>query len=170
MAEEPRSDERPIATVYPSIASLAAGRFLGVLLESIPIRFGSAKLSHLLFALPAAPLALMFYFWLKIAGPRYGLTTHRVQIVPGPAGRTASDMPLDEVGRIDVRTTFGQKFYRAGDLIVHDHVGTQRLRLRGVVRPEMFRQTILESRDALIRTDAARRVIEARHRTDAGAA
>lgn len=79
-------------------------------------------------------------------------------------------MPLDEVGRVEIHCTFGQQFFKAGTLVIRDHVGTERMQLPGVVRPEMFRQTILDARDALISTEAARRTIEARHSTDAGAA
>ena len=168
MAELP--EERPISMQYPSIAALAAGRVLGALYESIPLPLGRVKLSHLLFPLPTAPVALVLYVWLKALGERYALTTQRLRIVRGPSLRPVAEMPLDEVGRIDVASSFGQRFYRAGDLIVHDHLGMQRLRFRGVARPEMFRRTILDARDALIRTEATRRTIEARHRSDAGAA
>lgn len=157
-------------TVYPSVASLRLGRWLGTLYESIPIRLGSVKLSHLLFVLPAAPIALALYFALKAGGPRYVLTDRRLQLVKGPLAKEVSGVPLDEVGRIEVATSFGQKFYKSGDLVVRDHHGTERLRIPAVVRPEMFRRTILEARDALIRTDAARRTIDARHIAGAGAA
>jgi hypothetical protein len=163
-------DERPVMTVFPSIASLPLGRGLGVLYESLPIRIGRLKLSHLLFPLPTSPVALLLYFWLKVAGPRYELTTQRLRVLRGLARRAGLEIPLDEVGRIEITTSFGQRFFKSGTLIVRNHVGTERLRLAGVVRPEMFRQTILEVRDALIRTDAAMRTIEGRHLRDAGAA
>ncbi|HEX6984824.1 MAG TPA: PH domain-containing protein [Planctomycetaceae bacterium] len=170
MAGSLSPDERPVTTVYPSVASLAAGRALGALYESVPLPIGRVKLSHLLFPLPTSPVALVLYFLLKATGPRYLLTTHRLRVVRGLSAKAGPEVPLDEVGRIEVVSSFGQRFYKAGDLVVHDHVGTQRLRLRGVVRPEMFRQTILDARDALIRTEAARRTIEARHAPGAGAA
>lgn len=162
-AADPPGDERPVMTVYPSIASLGAGRALGALYESIPVRIGAVKLSHLLFLLPTAPVALALYAFLKAAGPRYLLTTHRLRLVKGLAAKPGPEVPLDEIGRIDIAAPFGARFYKAGHLVVRDHHGTERLRLNGVSRPEMFRGTILEARDALIRTDAARRTIEARH-------
>ncbi len=157
-------------TAYPSVASLGVGRALGALYESIPLRFGSVKLSHLLFVLPTAPIVLPLYFGLKAFGPRYLLTTRRLRIVRGLAAKPGAEVPLDEVGRVDIATSFGQRFYKSGHLVVRDHQGTERLRLLGVVRPDMFRRTILDARDALIRTDAARRTIEARHPPGAGAA
>ena len=171
MAEENApTDERPVLTAYPSIAALGAGRALGVLYESIPIRIGSIKISHLLFPLPTSPIALVLYVWMKVVGPRYLLSTTRLRIDHGMSARAAGDVPLDEVGRVEVATTFGQRFFHAGTLVVRDHMGTERLRCPGVVRPEMFRQTILDARDALISTDAALRTIDARRATDAGAA
>jgi hypothetical protein len=170
MADTPLADEQPMMTVYPSVASLGFGRALGWLYESVPLRLGSVKLSHLLFVLPASPIALALYFGLKAAGPRYVLTNRRLRLVKGPASKPAGDVPLDEIGRVEIVTSFGQKFYKSGHLVVRDHHGTERLRLYGVVRPEMFRRTILDARDALTRTDAAHRTIDARHISGAGAA
>jgi len=161
--DPPPDDERPVMTVYPSVASLGLGRGLGAVYESIPIRLGSVKLSHLLFVLPAAPVALVLYFGLKIAGARYVLTNRRLRVVRGLAAKPGPEIPLDEVGRVDIAASFGQRFYKSGHLVVRDHQGTERLRLPGVVRPEMFRRTVLDTRDALTRTDAAKRTIEARH-------
>lgn len=162
-ADPPPDDERPVMTVYPSVASLGIGHALGAVYESIPIRFGSVKLSHLLFVLPAAPIALALYAGLKIGGARYLLTNRRLRVVRGLAAKPGGEIPLDEVGRVEIVSSFGQRFYKSGHLVVRDHQGTERLRLKGVVRPEMFRRTILDARDALIRTDAAKRTIEARH-------
>ena len=170
MADSDFPDERPVMTVYPSIAALGIGRALGAVYDSIPLRVGGIRLSHLLFVLPTAPLALVPYAWQKIVGPRYLLTTHRLIAVLGLGAKPSGEVPLEEVGRVEVLTSSGQKFFRAGTLVIRDHMGTERLRFDGVVRPEMFRQTILDARDSLIRTDAARRNIAARHATDAGAA
>lgn len=165
--DNPLPEERPVATVYPSIASLAAGRVLGAIYESLPVRLGRVKLSHLLFPLPTSPIALGLYAWQKATGLRYELTTQRLQIIHGLSGRRGAETPLDEIGRIDVVSSFGQRFYKAGDLVIHDHVGTVRLRLPGVVRPEMFQRTILDTRDALISTEAVHRMIEARRASGA---
>lgn len=170
MLERFQTAERPLMTVFPSIASLAIGRALGALYESIPIRIGRLKLSHLLFPLPTSPVALVLYFVLKAFGGRYLLTTQRLRITYGLKARAGAEVPLDEIGRIDLVTSFGDMFFHSGTLLVRDHVGTERLRLPGVVRPDMFRQTILEARDALISTDAALRMIEGRRLNDAGAA
>ncbi len=158
-------DERPVMTVYPSIAATGLGRALGTLYESIPLRIGTATLSSLVFTLPTAPLAALLYFGLKAVGPRYVLTSRRLRTTAGPTGKPRAELPLDEIGRIDVAASFGQRFYKAGDLVIRDHVGGERLRLRGVVRPENFRRTILETRDSLVRTATDRRRIAARHAT-----
>jgi hypothetical protein len=157
-------------TVYPSIAATAVGRGLGALYESIPIRIGRLKLSHLLFPLPTSPVALIVYFVLKAMGERYELRSQRLRVTRGLKRKVVTDVPLDEVGRVDCTTSFGQVFFHAGTLVLRNHLGTELARLAGVVRPEMFRRTILEARDAQTRTDAALRTIEGRHLHDAGAA
>ena len=157
------SDERPVQTAYPSIASLPAGRALGALYESIPWRIGVIKLSHLLFPLPTSPIAAVLYFGLKAVGRRYQITTHRLRTVRGPRFTPIRDMPLDEIGRIEIAASLGQRFFKAGDLIVRDHQGLERMRIEGLVQPEMFRETILDTRDALVQTEAVQRTIAARH-------
>jgi hypothetical protein len=157
-------------TVYPSIAATAVGRWLGALYESIPLRLGRLKISHLLFPLPTSPVALIVYFVLKAFGDRYQLGTQRLQVVRGLRRKSVTEIPLDEIGRIDCVTSFGQTFFRAGTLVLRNHLGTELAQLPGVVRPEMFRRTILEARDALVRTDAALRTIEGRRLHETGAA
>ncbi len=170
MSDRLQTDERPLMTVYPSIAATAVGRCLGALYESIPIRVGRVKLSHLLFPLPTSPIALVIYFAQKAFGNRYELTTERLRVTRGLRRKAVVEIPLDEIGRIDTTSSFGQTFFNAGTLVPRNHLGTELARLAGVARPAMFRSTILEARDALIRTDAALRVIEGRHLHDAGAA
>ena len=157
------SEERPVQIAYPSIASLSAGRALGVLYESIPWRIGVIKVSHLLFPLPTSPIAAVLYLGLKAAGRRYQITTHRLLTVRGPRLTPILDMPLDEIGRIEIAASLGQRFFKAGDLIVRDHQGLERMRIEGLVQPEMFRETILDTRDALVQTETAQRTIAARH-------
>lgn len=170
MTDPLHPDERRLMTVYPSIAATAVGRFLGGLYESIPIRLGRVKLSHLLFPLPTAPVALVIYFVLKAFGNRYELTSQRLRVLRGLRQKAIVEVPLDEIGRVDCVSSFGQTFFRAGTLVLRNHLGTELARLGGVVRPEMFRRTILDGRDALVRTDAALRTIEGRRLHDAGAA
>lgn len=170
MTERVQRDERPLMTAYPSIAATTVGRGLGALYESIPIRIGRVKLSHLLFPLPTSPIALIVYFALKVMGDRYELRSQRLCVTRGLKRKIVTEVPLDEIGRIDCASSFGQTFFHAGTLVLRNHLGTELARLAGVVRPEMFRRTILEARDAQTRTDAALRAIEGRHLHDAGAA
>ena len=147
--------------IFPSIAALAVGRVLGALYESIPLRCGRLKLSYL-FTLPTAPLAILLYTWQKLFGPRFVLTSRRIGQQRGLSSQWEKFVPLDEIGRVEIQVSFGQKFYKAGSLVVRDHVGNERLVMRGIVRADMFRRTILEARDAVVKTESAMQQIDRR--------
>lgn len=164
--------ENMVMTVYPSIASDGIGRLLGRLYEAIPVRICGIKLSNLLFTLPTIPLALLLYFWTKVAGRRYVLTNRSIQIwririlamfVLDLSGDwVIGEYPLTNVDEIEVEQLDGQQFYHAADLVLLDSSGSELGRLEAVPRAEIFRQTILEARDALTQTEAALATISAR--------
>ena len=74
------SGQALIMAVYPSIAATAIGKALGRLYESMPARICGIKLSHLLFPLPTAIIAITLYFYLKLAGEVYALTNRTLQL------------------------------------------------------------------------------------------
>ena len=154
--------ENVVMTVYPSIASTGWGRWLGRLYISIPSEINGIKLSYLLFPLPSIPLALLLYVQLKVVGSRYILTNRAVTIRAAIGERQLADIALPAIDRIEVRQYAGQEFYRAADLVFFDSGGSVLGRLAGVPQAEIFRQTILEARDALTQTEAALATIAAR--------
>ncbi len=154
--------ETEITTVFPSIASTGFGRFLGSLYESIPLRINGVKLSHLLFPLPTSPFALALYLLLKVAGRRYRLTNRSVQIWSMLGQRMYTQVALGDVKGIEVEQSPGQVFYKAADIVLVGADGGELLRLNGVQRAEVFRQTILEARDAQANVQASLSRIQAR--------
>jgi len=154
--------ENEIMTVYPSVASTGAGRFLGLLYESIPLRINGVKLSHLLFALPTSPLALLIYLLLKMGGRRYRLTNRSIQVWSMLGQRLYSQAPLDAIAEIRVEQHPGQVFYKAADLILLGADGAELLRLDGVPRADVFRHTVLKARDARSQVEASLTRIQAR--------
>lgn len=161
-----------VMSVYPSISTTGLGRLLGRLYESIPIKLNGVKLSHLLFALPSSPLPFLIYFWLKIAGRRYVLTSRSLQIwqirlwamfvLDFSGDRMVEEIPLPAVSEVDVEQFPGHVFYRAADLVLYDSEDGVLGRLEAVPRAEIFRQIILDTRDALTQTEAALATIAAR--------
>lgn len=147
---------------YPSIACTGVGLGLGKLYDSIPLRIGGVKLSHLLFVLPTAPIALLIYAWLKIAGGRYVITNRGVQIRGSLSSRLMAEVPLGNIASILVREEPGQAFYPAADLYLLNEKGESLLVLRGVPWPEVFKQNILEARNARIQVEASLATIAAR--------
>ena len=154
--------ENVIMMVYPSIAAGGLGRLLGMVCDSIPIKLGSVTLSHLLFGLPVGLAAAPLYFLQKAFGSRYVLTNRAIQSWAAIGERMNGQALLTDIARVDVERLSGQEFYHAGDLIIRDAAGNVVLRLDGVVRPNVFRRTILEARDARLQTEASLATIQKR--------
>lgn len=142
------SHEADIAIVYPSIAATGPGLALGKLYDSIPTKIWGIKLSQLLFALPTAPVALLFYFYLKVFGVRYVLTNRSVQTWAALGSTKVSEVALTDITSIEIYEGAGHVFYEAGDLYLVGKSGEHLAVLRGIPYPKIFRQTILEARDA----------------------
>ncbi|MGH7127611.1 MAG: hypothetical protein ACREIV_03515 [Planctomycetaceae bacterium] len=156
------SAESVIMIVYPSVASTGVGRLLGRVIDAIPLKIMGIKLSHLLFALPLSPLALLMYAWLKVAGVRYVLTNRSIQRWRSLGSRMLRAVPLAEIDRINVVEQPGQAFYKAADLRVLRADGSVAMELAGIARADVFRQIILEARDARRQTEQALATIQAR--------
>ena len=156
--------ENTIMTVYPSLAAWGAGRAIGRLCDSIPLKLNGIKLSYLMFGLPAAMLALLLYVTQKILGDRYVLTNRALESRAALGKTLRGRAALTEIDHVDIERRGGQAFYHAGDLVAYDAAGNVLLRLDGVPRPDVFRQTILEARDARRQTEASLATIAARHR------
>lgn len=137
--------EAVIMMVYPSIASAAPGKWLGSLYDSIPFTVGGIKLSHLLFVLPTAPLALAGYAQLKILGEVYVLTNRSMQKRASLGNRLLTQVPLTSIADVTLVQEAGQAFYPAADLYLVDKKGETLMVLAGVPRADVFRQTILEA-------------------------
>ncbi|MCH7688766.1 MAG: hypothetical protein IH899_19145 [Planctomycetes bacterium] len=154
------------------MAATGLGRALGNLYESIPLKINGIKLSHLLFPLPASPLALKIYILMKVCGQRYVLTNRSMQIWRCRLWRIAlldlsgdkleSEVPLTEVEEIMIHQSSGQVFYKASDLSLLAAGGTLLMQLDGIPYAEVFRRTILKARDARRQVQASLETIAAR--------
>ena len=89
-------------TEHPSIAAGMLGQALGRIYEVIPVQFCGLTISHLLFVLPTAPLAVGLYFLQRIVGEYFVLTNRSVQIWTARSGRRVSTVDLSQVEGIDV--------------------------------------------------------------------
>lgn len=155
--------EALVQVVHPSIAANGAGKALGNLYDCLPVRVGGVKLSHLLFALPTAPIGMLVYLWIKVFGNKYVLTNRSVQIQGSLTGRIIDQVPLDKVADVRIRLEPGQAFYPAGDLYLVNAKGESLLVLPGVPWPDVFLHTILDARNARVHTESSLKTIGARH-------
>lgn len=154
--------ETVIEDVYPSIAASGLGRFLGQLMDSIPLSINGIKLSHVLFAPVVAPLALMGYLQFKVTGPVNILTNRSIQKRSSLSRHLQQTLPLAEIEDIAIFVAAGQPFYHAGDLQLLNAKGDVVMTLEGIPRPERFRQVILDARDARVLSDRSLEAIRSR--------
>lgn len=141
--------EATIMIVWPSIAATSIGRFFGRL-YAIRAGFNFLTVGNLI-ALLSIPVMLPLYFARKLpfSVRRYRLTNRRVIIERGLAGRPEQYVDLDRFDEIDVVVLPGQEWYPAGDLVFR-RGNIETFRLRGVLRPETFRQTCLKAHQAYV--------------------
>jgi len=156
--------ETLIMTTYPSIASTGFGQLLGRLYDSMPVKIFNIKLSHWLFPLPTAPLAILGYLQLKVFGKRYSLTNRSVQVWKSLGNRMIEQVALSDIDDVAILSKPGQAWYRAADLQLLNSAGEVLMTLEGVPGAEVFRNSILEARAARIQTDASRATIAARQK------
>jgi hypothetical protein len=154
--------ENIVRVEYPSIAATYFGMVIGQICDSIPVKINGVKLSYLLFGLPVAPIALLVYIWLKVFGERYVLTNKAVQKWSAIGDRLTGQVALAAFSDILITRRPGQDFYHAADLELLAADGSVLLRLEGVLRPDVIRQSILEARDAQLKVEASLKTIQAR--------
>ena len=149
-------------TEHPSIAAGILGQALGRLYDCIPVRICGLTVSHLLFVLPTAPVAVGLYFLQRIAGEYFVLTNRSVQIWTARSGRRVSTVDLSQVGKIEVTQAAGQKFFKAGDVLLRTNSGEIIERLRGIPDAPSFCNAIRRTAESRTMVQSAMETIEAR--------
>jgi hypothetical protein len=155
--------QAPIATVYPSISSTVIGKALGQLYECLPVKIFGIKLSHWLFPLPTAIIAVIVFFHLKVFGEIYVLTNRTMQLRRNIGDRLLREISLADIGDVVVKQEAGQEFYYDADIYLIGKSGQTLMSLPGVGRADVFKQTILEAMRARNQVGASLATISARH-------
>lgn len=146
---------------YPSIAATGFGRFLGEMVEKVPMKIGGVKLSYLL-AIPFAPVAVLPFALQRLTGEIYVLTNRSVQKRAAIGDRLISQIPLSQIEDVRLDVQPGQAFYPAADLSFVDKSGKVVFTLPGVRHADVFRQIIVEARDARKQVESSLATIRAR--------
>lgn len=151
----PELTEVTVMTVYPSLASMGIGRFLGRQ-YLIGGGVGVVTLGNLI-ALASIPLVVPLFFLMinPLTGRRYRLTNRRLIIERGVQGVPEQWVELDRFDNVEVDVQPGQQWFPAGNLIFRKGQ-IETFRLLGVKRPETFRQTILKTARGYIGAAEAR--------------
>ena len=162
--------EAEVMTAYPSIASGGAGQAIGRLCDAVPLRTNGVAWPRLLLAILFWPIVvpialtagLLLYAMSKMFGKRYVLTNRSLSVKQLIGVRTLGHVNLHDIKQITIRELPGQAFYKAADLVCAGGDGKTLLRLEGVQRPAVFRQTILEARDARTQVEESLKAIQSR--------
>jgi hypothetical protein len=162
--------EAEIMTAYPSIAAGGAGQAIGRLCDAVPLRTNGVAWPRLLIAILFWPIVvpfaltvgLLLYAVAKMFGKRYVLTNRGLSVRQMIGVRTVGHVSLSDIKQITIRELPGQAFYKAADLVCAGGDGKTLLRLEGVQRPAVFRQTILEARDARTQIEESLKAIQSR--------
>jgi hypothetical protein len=158
--------ERTVIAVWPSIASTRIGRMIGSLIQSAPeIRLPVLNVNLALApTLLLGPVAAAVYLLEKVTGQRYTVTNRRVLIQGSMSGKLNEQVPLEQIAEVAVAPyRDGQEFYHSADVVLLDQAGKELMRLEAVMRPGVFRQNILETRDARVKVQDALDTIRTRH-------
>ncbi len=161
--------EAEITTAYPSLAATGLGRSIGRMCQGVLITHG-IPFWRLLVMLPvwlvvvpiAMTVTLVLYFVTKIFGQRFVLTNRSLQVRQMIGVRLNAQTPLADIKNIAIAELPGQAFYKAADLLVQGGDGKTLVRLQGVQRPAVFKQTILEARDARQQVEESLKAIQSR--------
>jgi len=164
--------EAEITTAYPSVAATALGQSIGRLCERVPLKTHDVPWPRLLIMLLFWPIvvpialvgSLTLYAGMKLFGKRYVLTNRHIVVRQMIGLRTFAQVPLESIKGLVIEERPGQAFYKAADLVATGADGKAVVRLEGVQRPAVFRQTILEARDARAQVEESLKVIQARKR------
>jgi hypothetical protein len=162
--------EAEVMTAYPSIASGGAGQAIGRLCDAVPLRTNGVAWPRLLLAIVFWPIVvpialtagLLLYAMSKMFGKRYVLTNRSLSVKQLIGVRTLGHVNLHDIKQITIRELPGQAYYKAADLLCAGGDGKTLLRLEGVQRPAVFRQTILEARDARTQVEDSLKAIQSR--------
>jgi hypothetical protein len=164
------SNEAVIMTTYPTLAATSMGRAIGRLCDAVPLKTNGVPWPRLLVGMLLWPIvvpialtvALGLYAVTKIMGQRFVLTNRNLQIRQMIGVRLNAQAPLSDIKGVAIKESPGQAYYRAADLLIQGADGKTLIRLEGVQRPVVFRQTILEARDARQQVEESLKAIQSR--------
>ena len=162
--------EAEIMTAYPSVAAMGAGQSIGRLCDAVPLKTNGVPWPRLVVAILFWPIVvpfaltvgLLLYSYMKLLGKRYVLTNRSLEVRQMIGVRNYAHANLTDIKQVIIRELPGQAFYKAADLIGTGADGKTIIRLEGVQRPAVFRQTILEARDAKSQIEESLKAIQSR--------
>ncbi|WP_437190821.1 hypothetical protein [Planctomicrobium sp. SH527] len=156
--------ETELESVYPSLAALAPGRVIGVLMQkpaSISNSWVRVTCQFLLGVL-LAPVSLMVYSTGKLIGNYYVITNRCVSTRKIVGAKRIGEVRIADIHSITIQERPGYQFHQVGDVVLKHRDGKTLLVISAAVRPERVRRLILETQTAHAQVVQAQAVIQAR--------
>jgi len=156
--------ESDLETIYPSVAALPLGRWIGRVMEhpahiqNTPLRLTCLTL----LGLPMTPLSLLAYGLGKLTGRCYVITNRRIYSRPMIGNRRLQEVPVFEIDHMEMTTLPGEPFFHAGELLIRNADGNLLMQMSGIPTPDRVRHLIQTLRDSRRQSQAVLDQIEAR--------
>lgn len=146
----PEVSEVRSVTLWPTIGALPAGRLVGRLAD-LQIGWGKFFTLGKLMALATIPISVAVFGWqlMPYVCRRYTITNRRIIIRRGLLPADERWISLNEFDSVAIEVLPGQSWLHAGD-VVFRRAGSEVLRLKGVSRPEVFREMCLRMQRAVL--------------------
>lgn len=155
--------ETLVMSTFPAIGAWSLGRLVGQLMESIPAKIGGIKLSYIVFGPLLAVPGVKLYAALKLFDVRYSITNRSLQKRTVLTNNPVVSVPLEEIATLEIEQLSGQEFFPCADIYALNAKNEVLLHLPGVPRADVFRQIILDARNARVQVAKSLATINARH-------
>lgn len=149
-------DEVLVMSVFSSMSANSLARWLGRVYQMAlpvgPFDITAGKVVSVLLI----PLSLPLFLWnlAPFVCLRYTLTNRRMVVQRGWTARDERSIGFDRFDSVDIDVQPGQDWYDAGDLVFRQGA-IETFRLQAVPYPDVFRNTIMKSRNSYVGVQAA---------------
>ncbi|WP_437228200.1 hypothetical protein SH661x_000776 [Planctomicrobium sp. SH661] len=156
--------ETEIEVIYPSVAAGVLGRFIGGVMglaEAVPL-LPLRLIAYIVLGTAMVPFAILAYALTKLLGNCYVLTNRSIYSRSIIGGRKGRQVPLGEIGDIEITSAGGYHFHRVGDLNLQNSAGNLLMTIPAITYPDRLKQIILDAQAARMLSDESFARIQSR--------
>ena len=149
-------DETNVMSVFCSMSANALACLLGRVYQiAVPIGPFNITLGKAI-SVAMIPVALPLFLWnlAPFVCLRFTITNRRVVVQRGWTAQDERSVAFERFDSVEIEVFPGQDWYDAGDLVFKQGA-TETFRLQAVPYPDVFRSTIMKSRNSYVGVQAA---------------